>query len=216
MVNVNLNIASRTPYTPPAMRRKMETPASTGTSAPGTDFGTELKNQSEPAAITTATTIAAATTTAATTTATTAADTAPAFGMIGTATPWSPTTAVTSPAAVTSPPAPTAQSLFGANPWIANAGGSGPNGSYSYNQYYFATPETAATVAQMLGGKVVTADALTPYGTFTQNEPNQMVQMPDGRLINAGLVAGFYDHGYTQQTVDKMIAAEVSGNTMYS
>src|ERR1019366_6277189 len=100
MVNVNptLNIASRTPYMPPAMRRKMETPTSTGTSAPGTDFG-----------------------------------------MIGTATPWSPTTAVTSQAVVTSPPAPTAQSLFGANPWIANAGGSGPNGSYSYNQYYFAT-----------------------------------------------------------------------------
>src|ERR1039458_7030142 len=103
MVNVNptLNIASRTPYTPPAMRRKMETPTSTGTSAPGTDFGTELKNQSDPAAITTATTIAA------TTTATTATVTAPAFGMIGTATPWSPTTAVTSPAVVTSPPAPT-------------------------------------------------------------------------------------------------------------
>src|ERR1035437_6727670 len=86
MVNLNptLNIASRTPYTPPAMRRKMETPASTGTSAPGTDFGTELKNQSEPAAITTATTIApattpaATTTTAATTTATTATVTAPA------------------------------------------------------------------------------------------------------------------------------------------
>src|ERR1017187_8672131 len=55
MVNVNLNIASRRPYTPPAMRRKMETPTSTDTSAPGTDFGTELKNQSEPAAITTAT-----------------------------------------------------------------------------------------------------------------------------------------------------------------
>src|ERR1035437_8012122 len=98
MVNVNLNIASRTPYMPPAI---------TATSPPGTDFGTELKTQSDPAAITTATTIAAATTTGATTTATTAADTAPAFGMIGTATPWSPTTAVTSPAAVTSPPAPT-------------------------------------------------------------------------------------------------------------
>src|ERR1022692_4058052 len=85
MVNVNLNIASRTPYMPPAVRRKMETPASTGTSASGTDFGTELKNQSEPAAITTATTIAAATTAAATTTiaaattaaATTTATTAP-------------------------------------------------------------------------------------------------------------------------------------------
>jgi hypothetical protein len=112
--------------------------------------------------------------------------------------------------------APTAQSLFGAKPWLTNAGGTGPNGNYGYNPYYFATPATAAKVAQMLGGKVVTADAITPYGPFTQNQPNQMVQMPDGRLINAGLVAGFYDHGYTQQTVDKMIAAEVSGNTMYT
>jgi hypothetical protein len=112
--------------------------------------------------------------------------------------------------------APTAQSLFGANPWSSDAGGTGPDGSYSYNQYYFATPATAATVAQMLGGTVVEADAITPYGPFQQNQTNQMVQMPDGRLINAGLVAGFYDHGYTQQTVDKMIAAEVSGDGMYS
>ncbi|MGD0775754.1 MAG: hypothetical protein ABSC05_23310 [Candidatus Solibacter sp.] len=212
MVNVDptLRIASRTPYTPPALRRKTETPASTGTSEPGTSFGTELKNQSD-ATSTTATTTATATTTTSSST-----DTEPASRMIGTASPWPPATVATTPAATTSPLAPTAQSLFGANPWITDAGGAGPNGSYSYNQYYFATPETAATVAQMLGGKVVTADAITPDGPFTQNEANQMVQMPDGRLINAGLVAGFYDHGYTQQTVDKMIAAEVSGNTMYS
>ena len=68
----------------------------------------------------------------------------------------------------------------------------------------------------MLGGKVVAMDAITPLGPFQQNQQNQMVQMPDGRLINAGLVAGFYDHGFSQQAVDKMIAAEVSGNTMYS
>jgi hypothetical protein len=197
MVNVNpsLRIASRAPYTPPALRRKSDSPTSTGSSAPGANFGTELKKQSDPAAPVTAS----------------------PSGTIGTVTPWSPSPVVTPTAAVvTSPLAPTAQSLFGANPWIANAGGSGPNGSYSYNQYYFATPQTAATVAQMLGGKVVAVDAITPSGPFTQTEPNQMVQMPDGRLINAGLVAGFYDHGYTQQTVDKMIAAEVSGNTMYS
>jgi hypothetical protein len=171
-----------------------------------------LKNQSDPAAATATT----GTTTGTATGTTTTTDPAPASRMIGTASPWPPATVVTTPAATTSPLAPTAQSLFGANPWITDAGGTGPNGSYSYNQYYFATPETAATVAQMLGGKVVTADAITPDGPFTQNEANQMVQMPDGRLINAGLVAGFYDHGYTQQTVDKMIAAEVSGNTMYS
>ena len=197
MVNVNptLRIASRAPYTPPALRRKTETPTSTGTSTPGTSFGTELKNQSDS---------------------TTTTDTAPAPRMIGTASPWPPPTLVTTPAAVTSPLAPTAQSLFGDNPWSSNAGGTGPNGSYSYNQSYFATPETAATVAQMLGGQVVSVNAITPYGPFTQNEPNQMVQMPNGRLINAGLVADFYNHGYTQQTVDKMIAAEVSGDGMYS
>ena len=189
----SLRIASRTPYTPPALRRKTNTPASTGNPAAGTDFGTELKTQSAPATVTPS-----------------------PSGTIGTVTPWSPSTPVTPPPAMTSPLAPTAQSLFGANPWSTNAGGTGPGGSYNYNQYYFATPATAAKVAQMLGGKVVTMDAITPYGPFQQNQPNQMVQMPDGRLINAGLVAGFYDHGYTQQTVDKMIAAEVSGNTMYS
>ena len=87
---------------------------------------------------------------------------------------------------------------------------------FYYNNIYFATPDTAAKVAQMLGGKVVAMNDITPFGPFQQNQPNQMVLMPDGRLINAGLVAGFYDHGFTQQTVDKMIAAEVSGNTMYS
>jgi hypothetical protein len=39
-----------------------------------------------------------------------------------------------------------------------------------------------------------------------------MVQMPDGKLINAGLIAGLYDHGFTQQAVDRMIAGELSGN----
>ncbi len=107
--------------------------------------------------------------------------------------------------------APTAQSLFGDNPWCTGAGGNGPNGSYSYNPYYFATPQTAAKVAQMLGGQVVAVDAITPYGPFKQNQPNQMVQMPDGRLINAGLIAGLYDHGYSQVTVDQMIAGEVNG-----
>ncbi len=32
--------------------------------------------------------------------------------------------------------------------------------------------------------------------------------------LGAGLVAGFYNHGYTQQAVDKMIAGEISGDVM--
>jgi hypothetical protein len=172
------------------MRRKSDIPASTCNPAPAADFRTVLNNQPVPAA----------------------AETASLFATIATVTPKLPAAVVTSPAAVTSPMAPTAQSLFGANPWSTNAGGTGPNGSYSYNPYYFATPQTAAKVAQMLGGTVVAMDAITPFGPFQQNQPNQMVQMPDGKLINAGLIAGLYDHGFTQQAVDRMIAGELSGN----
>ena len=184
-----LRSATHPTYIPPAMQRKSDIPASTGDPASATDFGTELKNQ----------------------TGTAATETAPTPRMIGTVSP-TPPPVLTPPATTTSSMAPTAQSLFGANPWSTGAGGTGPNGSYSYNPYYFATPATAAKVAQMLGGTVVAVNDITPSGPFTQNQPNQMVQMPDGRLINAGLIAGLYDHGYSQQTVDQMIASEVSGS----
>jgi hypothetical protein len=112
---------------------------------------------------------------------------------------------------VTPAMAPTAESLFGPNPWMSNPGGMAPNGvSYSYNPYYFATAETAAKVAQMVGGTVVQSNALTPNGPFQQFQPNYMVQLPNGRQIYAGLFASFFDHGYTQDFVNKLIAAEIS------
>ncbi|HUA63501.1 MAG TPA: hypothetical protein VML19_32395 [Verrucomicrobiae bacterium] len=108
-------------------------------------------------------------------------------------------------------PVPTAQSVFGANPWITNPTGSGPTGTYSYNPYYFATPQTAAAVASMVGGKVVSMNAFSTAGSpFQQNQPNQMVQLPNGALINPGLVAEFYTHGYSQSMINQMIANEVS------
>jgi len=118
--------------------------------------------------------------------------------------------------AVPDPPShdapPTAESVFGPNPWLSNPGGQGPNGIvYSYNRIYFATPATAAKVAQMMGGKVVETYAITPYGPFQQNQPNQMVQLPDGRLINAGLVADYFSHGWPQSLIDRAIAADVAG-----
>lgn len=199
-----LRTAARPTYTAPVMRRRSDFRAHTRNPASTTDFGTILKNQSAPPAAAPPAAAPAA-----------AVPAAPP-GTIGSVTPWSPTAGVVPSAASTCPLAPTAQSLFGPNPWSTGAGGTGPGGSYGYNPYYFATPATAAKVAQMLGGKVVAMNSITPFGPFQQNQPNQMIQMPDGRMINAGLVAGFYDHGYTQQTVDKMIAAEVTGNTMYS
>lgn len=109
-------------------------------------------------------------------------------------------------------PAPTAESVFGSNPWITNPTGLGPGGSYNYNPFYFATQQTAALVAQMkgVGGTVVQANTFTPNGgTFAQQQPNWMVQLPDGRMINPGLVASFYTHGYPQSYIDQMIACEV-------
>jgi hypothetical protein len=107
-------------------------------------------------------------------------------------------------------PAPTAESVFGSSPWITNPTGLGPGGVYSYNPFYFATPQTAATVAQMVGGTVVSSNTFTPNGgPFAQQQPNWMVQLPDGRMINPGLVASFYTHGYPQSYIDQMIASEV-------
>jgi hypothetical protein len=107
--------------------------------------------------------------------------------------------------------APTAESVFGPNPWFTNPTGSGPNGTtVSYNPFYFATPATAAKVAQMVGGTVVQSNPFTPNGgPFQQQQPCLMVQLQDGRMINPGLVASFYTHGYPQSYIDMMVAAEV-------
>jgi hypothetical protein len=109
--------------------------------------------------------------------------------------------------------APTAESAFGANPWLDNPTGTAPDGStYGYNQQYFATPQTAAEVAKMLGGTVVAVNEMTsaPGSTFQQQQPNEMVQLKNGALINPGLVAAFYTHGYPQSLVDQMISNEVA------
>jgi hypothetical protein len=108
---------------------------------------------------------------------------------------------------------PTAESVFGGNPWLDNPTGTAPGGGvYGYNQQYFATPQTAAAVAQMVGGTVMEVNGMTsaPGSPFQQQQPNEMVKLQDGALINPGLVAGFYTHGYSQSMVDQMIANEVA------
>jgi hypothetical protein len=83
------------------------------------------------------------------------------------------------------PSIPTAKSVFGPNPWIANPGDVAPNGvSYGYNPEYFATRSTADKLAQMLGGKVVEMNAITRYGPFHQNQLNEMIEMPNGKVVN--------------------------------
>jgi hypothetical protein len=75
---------------------------------------------------------------------------------------------------------------------------------------------TAAQVAQMLGGTVVSTNEFTAPGSpFVQQQPNLMVQMPDGSQINAGLVASFYSHGYSQSYIDTLISNQINGITTY-
>lgn len=107
---------------------------------------------------------------------------------------------------------PTPESVFGADSWMANPVGKNEDGTlFSYNRWYFATPEAAAQVARMLGGKVVKSNESTAAGSpFIQQQPNLMVEMPDGRMINAGLVASFYAHGYPQAHIDSLIAAQIN------
>jgi hypothetical protein len=133
-------------------------------------------------------------------------------GSSGSSTPAAAATPAAQPAAATD--VPTAQSVFGDQPWMSNPQGSAADGTtWNYNPIYFASASTAAQVAAMVGGKVIQQEAITSTGnsTLEQTTLNNMVQMPDGGVINPGLVADFYDHGYSQSMINQMIANEVQG-----
>jgi hypothetical protein len=120
------------------------------------------------------------------------------------------TAAVTAADTPAQPGAPTPQSVFGNHVWLDAPTGTAPNGArWTYNPIYFATRETAEAVAKMIGGTVEEMHAMTPYGVMQQDTPNMMVRMPDGRILNPGLIADFYNHGYPQQYIDMMIRNEV-------
>lgn len=107
---------------------------------------------------------------------------------------------------------PTAQEVFGPDPWIKNPTGSvvTTGATYPYNPYYFATPEAAKKVAELVGGVVVESNNIAQFGPFRQSHPNQMIQLPNGRMINAGLFMSFWDHGYEQHYIDMLVESELS------
>ena len=104
-------------------------------------------------------------------------------------------------------PTPTAEEVFGANPWMtAPTGYSAGLGSYNYNPLYFATRQTAEKVAHLLGGTVVEKAAMVGNASpFIQNQANYMVQLANGHLVNAGLTASYYTHGWSQSQIDRML-----------
>lgn len=147
----------------------------------------------------------------------TAKNTAATASPTGTATTTSATGAASPATGATSDPNAvlTAEQVFGANPWVANPSGTCPNGqTFGYNPLYFATAGTAADVAQMVGGTVVQDNEFTkntPGDPFTQQQPNEMVELPGGALINPGLIASLYTHGYPQWMVNQAVSNEVAG-----
>jgi len=104
-----------------------------------------------------------------------------------------------------------AQQVFGSSPWASNPTVTGPAGTYGLNPQYFATQQTAEMVSEMTGGAVVAVNnmANTPGNVNSQNISNEMIKLSDGGMINAGLVAGFFTHGYSLSMVESMIQNEV-------
>jgi hypothetical protein len=148
---------------------------------------------------------------------TTAVTVAPAPGVstanAASAIPAAAASATPTAAASATPADDPAGPLFGADPWVADPTGSGPGPVTHYNPIYFATAQTAQTVAQMVGGTVTSTQVFTsaPGSPFQQNEPNLMVQLPNGGLINPGLVADIYTHGWNQAFENQQVANEVAG-----
>jgi hypothetical protein len=97
-------------------------------------------------------------------------------------------------------------------------GGTGPAGPYLYNSTYFATPETAAIVKTIVESgcnlkpgscKVVEVNAITPLGPFKQNQPNQMIQMPDGSQHYAGRIAFEFQAWPSIETINAELTQEL-------
>lgn len=108
--------------------------------------------------------------------------------------------------------APTPQSVFGDQVWMSDPKYSAPDNSiHGYNPIYFASAATAQKIADMVGGKVVPMNMMAGNGVMLQSEPNLMVQLPNGKLVNPGLIADYYNHGYPQSYVDALVQNEIQG-----
>jgi hypothetical protein len=56
---------------------------------------------------------------------------------------------------------------------------------------------------------VVEKNAITPCGPFQQNQMNQMIEFPNGNVVNAGILASYFDRGWSQPEIDSAIAGEI-------
>ncbi len=88
----------------------------------------------------------------------------------------------------------------------------GPNGySSNMNPIYFADPATAQRMAQQLGGELFYGDQFGSPGSPTTFPNQALIRLPNGQVVNAGLVANTYNHGYSQNYIDMVLAGIVNG-----
>lgn len=101
---------------------------------------------------------------------------------------------------------------LGPSPFMDKPTGSGPTGTFSFNPNYFPTEATAQSIANMLGGKVVKQDVMltAPGSPFVQNQPNYMVELPNGNTINPGFIAQAISSKQARPMIDAMIYSEVN------
>ena len=66
--------------------------------------------------------------------------------------------------------------------------------SWNLNHDYFATHDTAQWIANKYGnGKVIAAPFEGTGGPFNANQTEYQIQLNDGRIVNAGILAGYYE-----------------------
>lgn len=66
--------------------------------------------------------------------------------------------------------------------------------SWNLNHDYFATPETAQWIANKYGtGKVISTPFEGTGGPYNADATEYQIQLADGRTVNAGILAGYYE-----------------------
>lgn len=78
--------------------------------------------------------------------------------------------------------------------------------SWPLNYEYFATQETAEKMATLYGdGSVIEVPFGGNGGIFTSDQKEFHIKLADGRSVNAGLIAGYYERNQQPGVADKLI-----------
>src|SRR5258706_1259340 len=126
------------------------------------------------------------------------------------AAPATVTAAVTTPAVVTPRAAEAQQPEASFVPSFRAATGATPvYDAWSLNRTYFASPQTAQWIANKYGtGEVVEVPFGGAGGIFTASANEYHIKLKDGRLVNAGILAGYYERNPPEKfpgLADKLI-----------